>query len=184
MPHFSSKRTAERMIEQCDLPATVLHPAYFIQNDVRLKEPLLKFGAYGMLIGAKGISMVDARDIGDAAARELLRRERADAPLPRETYEVVGPDAITADSVAAIWSDVLGLEIRYGGDDLDALEARLKSLGPQWLAYDMRLMMQRYQQDGAVATAEEVARFTKLLGRAPRTYRDFARETADAWGTQ
>jgi uncharacterized protein YbjT (DUF2867 family) len=181
VPHFSSKRTAERMIERFDLPATILRPAYFIQNDVRQKDALLTHGVFGMPIGAKGISMVDVRDIGDAAARELLRRERASGPLPRETYELVGPDALTADSITAIWSDVLGREIKYGGDDLDAFEALLKSFGPQWLAYDMRLMMARYQQDGAVASAEEIERLGQLLGRAPRSYRDFAEATAQEW---
>jgi uncharacterized protein YbjT (DUF2867 family) len=184
VPHFSSKRTAERMIEQLDLPATVLRPAYFIQNDVRQKDALLQHGVFGMPIGEKGISMVDVRDIGDAAARELLRRERASGPLPRETYDVVGPDAITARDITAIWSDALGREIRYGGDDLDAMEARLKSFGPQWLAYDMRLMLQRYQQDGAVATAAELERFTALLGRAPRSYREFARDMAREWAKE
>jgi uncharacterized protein YbjT (DUF2867 family) len=181
VPHFTGKFTVERMIEHDDLPATVLRPAYFIQNDVRQKEPLLTHGVYGMPIGAKGISMVDVRDIGDAAARELLRRERAAGPLPRETYELVGPDVIDADSVASIWSAALGRTVRYGGDDLDLLEQRLKAAAPPWLAYDMRLMMSRYQRDGAVASAAEIERLTTLLGRAPRSYRDFARDMAATW---
>src|SRR5579864_1369671 len=90
VPHFTGKHTVERMIEHLDLPATVLRPAYFIQNDIRQIEPLLSHGVYGMPIGEKGISMVDVRDIGEAAARELLRRERAARPLPRETYKLVG----------------------------------------------------------------------------------------------
>lgn len=184
VPHFTSKHTVERMIEDCDLPATILRPAYFMQNDIRLKDALLHHGVYGMPIGAKGISMVDVRDIGDAAARELLRRERSDAPLPRETYELAGPDALTADSITAIWRDALQREIRYGGDDLDALEARMKGAGPEWLAYDMRLMMQRYQQDGAVASSQEIARLTSLLGRPPRAYRDFAADAAREWIAQ
>ena len=84
VPHFAGKYTAERMIEALDLPATVLRPAYFIQNDLRQKDPLLAAGVYGMPIGDKGVSMVDIRDIGEAAALELLRRERAPAPLPRK----------------------------------------------------------------------------------------------------
>ncbi len=118
VPRFSSKRTAERMIERIDMPATIPRPAYFIQNDVRQKEPLLKHGLFGMPIGSKGILIVDVRDIGEAAARELQRHEYSADPLPRETYELVGPDALTADSITAIWSDALGREIRYGGDDL------------------------------------------------------------------
>jgi uncharacterized protein YbjT (DUF2867 family) len=161
----------------------VLRPAYFIQNDVRQKDPLLTHGVYGMPIGEKGISMVDVRDIGDAAARELLRRERAGAPLPRETYELVGPDVIDAETVVSIWAEALGRPVRYGGDDLNVLEQRLKSAAPAWLAYDMRLMMGRYQQDGAVASKSEVERLAALLGRQPRSYRDFAVTMAAEWAT-
>jgi uncharacterized protein YbjT (DUF2867 family) len=184
VPHFAGKHAVERMIERYDLPATILRPAYFMQNDARMKDALMKHGVYGMPIGAKGISMVDVRDIGDAAARELLRRERSESPLPRETYELVGPDALTGDSIAAIWAAALNREIRFGGDDLDALEARMKSAGPEWLAFDMRLMMQRYQLDGAVASASEIARLTALLGRAPRAYRHFAADCAQQWSAE
>ncbi|VXC97059.1 NmrA family transcriptional regulator [Burkholderia sp. 8Y] len=184
VPHFTSKFAAERMIEQAGLPATILRPAYFMQNDVRQKEPLLEQGVYAMPIGAKGISMVDVRDIGDAAARELLRRERASAPLPRELYELVGPDAVNADFVTAAWTDALKRPIRHGGDDVTALETRLKGAAPAWLAFDMRLMMQRYVQDGAVATAAPIERMSALLGRPPRSYRDFAIEMASEWTRQ
>ncbi|MGF6727914.1 uncharacterized protein YbjT (DUF2867 family) [Paraburkholderia sp. GAS41] len=183
VPHFTGKHTVERMIEHLDIPATVLRPAYFIQNDVRQKDPLLTHGVYGMPIGEKGISMVDVRDIGDAAARELLSRERAGAPLPRETYELVGPDVIDAKTVVSIWAEALGRPVRYGGDDLNVLEQRLKSAAPAWLAYDMRLMMGRYQQDGAVASKSEVERLAALLGRQPRSYRDFAVAMAAEWAT-
>lgn len=181
VPHFAGKRTAERMIEQYALPATVLRPAYFIQNDLRQKDALLKHGVYGMPIGARGLSMVDIRDIGEAAARELLRRERAATPQPRETYPLVGTDVVSAETVAAIWSEALGRPVRYGGDDLDLLEQRLKAFSPGWLAYDLRLMVGRYQSDGAVATPAEIERFAALLGRAPRGYRDFARAAAAEW---
>ena len=181
VPHFASKMTVERMIHAADLPVTILRPAYFIQNDLRQKDALLGGGVYGMPIGDRGISMVDIRDIGEAAAKELLRRERANGPLPHETYELVGPDALTGTSIAALWSDVLGRPIGYAGNDLDALERRLKSFGPAWLAYDMRLMMRRYQEDGAIATNGEISRLTTLLGHAPRSYRDFAQAAAAAW---
>lgn len=181
VPHFTGKHAVERMIEHIDIPATILRPAYFIQNDIRLKDPLLAHGVYGMPIGAKGISMVDVRDIGEAAALELLRRERAAEPLPRESFELVGPDAITAQMVASIWTEALGRPVQYGGDDLNVFEQRLKSAAPASLAYDMRLMMSRYQQDGAVASKDEVDHLATLLGRQPRSYRDFAKAMAAEW---
>jgi uncharacterized protein YbjT (DUF2867 family) len=101
--------------------------------------------------------------------------------LPRETYELVGPDAITSETVVSIWAEALGRTVRYGGDDLDVLEQRLKAAAPGWLAYDMRLMMSRYQQDGAVASQAQIDHLATLLGRQPRSYRDFAVDMAAAW---
>lgn len=181
VPHFAGKETVERMIAALDLPATVLRPSYFIQNDLRMKDPLLTFGAYGAPIGVKGVSMVDIRDIGDAAAIELVRREQAPGPLGRETYALVGPDGLTGDGIAAIWSEALGRAIRYGGDDLAIMEQRMKTMMPAWHALDLRLMFARYQSDGAVATADDIARLTTLLGRAPRSYAAFARDAAARW---
>jgi uncharacterized protein YbjT (DUF2867 family) len=182
VPHFTGKHAVERMIEAGSLPVTVLRPAYFMQNDLRQKDGLLKQGVYGMPVGQKGISMVDTRDIGAAAACELLRRERSSTPLGRETYDLVGPDSLDGASLAAIWSEVLGRPIRYGGDDLELLEQRMKAFDQAWHAYDIKLMFRRYQTDGAVATAADVSRLTGLLGRAPQRYREFAKEAAAQWG--
>lgn len=181
VPHFAGKYTVERMIEALDLPATVLRPAYFIQNDLRQKDVLLKAGVYGSPIGAKGVSMVDIRDIGEAAAIELVRREQAPTPLGRETYALVGPDSLTGDDIANIWSEALGRAIRYGGDDLVVMEQRMKTMLPAWHALDLRLMFARYQADGAVAATDDIARLTRLLGRSPRSYADFAKDAATQW---
>ncbi len=179
--HFTAKHAVERMLEQMDMPASILRPSYFFQNDVMQKDALQKAGLYVSPVGEIGVSMVDVRDIADAAVLEILRRDAADTPLPRVTYELSGPDALTGTSLAALWSEVLGREVRHAGNDLDAFEASMKSRAPAWIAYDMRAMMARYQRDGAVATPEDLSRLTSLLGRPPRSYRDFAAETARSW---
>ncbi|QKC85301.1 NmrA/HSCARG family protein [Mesorhizobium sp. NZP2077] len=181
VPHFAGKYTVERMIEALDLPATILRPAYFIQNDLRQKDVLLNAGVYGAPIGTKGISMVDIRDIGEAAAIELVRREQAATPLGRETYALVGPDSLTGEGIATIWSEALGRAIRHGGDDLVVMEQRTTTMLPAWHALDLRLMFSRYQTEGAVATADDIERLTKLLGHAPRSYAAFARDAAAQW---
>ena len=56
VPHFSGKHTVERMIEQFDIPATILRPAYFFQNDASLKTPILEHGVYAMPVGSVGLS--------------------------------------------------------------------------------------------------------------------------------
>jgi uncharacterized protein YbjT (DUF2867 family) len=181
VPHFAGKYTVERMIEQFDLPATILRPAYFIQNDASMKEVLVGKGIYPMPVGGKGVSMVDTRDIADIAASCLLQRERAGAPLPREVIELVGPQALTGAALAGIWSGVLGKPINYGGDDLDAFEAQLASRAPGWMARDIRLMLGRFQRDGMVGSDSAVARMAELLGRPPRSYGDFTKGAAREW---
>lgn len=181
VPHFTAKYTIERAIEQYDLPATVLRPSYFMQNDESLQVPLTEYGVYPMALGDVGVAMVDTGDIADIAVGALLRRERAPGALPREVIEIAGPEAITGASAAKIWSDVLGKPIAYGGSDLDAAEAAIGRNAPSWSAYDLRLMLARFQADGMLAKASALDIMTSLLGRAPRRYEDFVRETVQGW---
>ncbi|WP_438390940.1 SDR family oxidoreductase [Caballeronia sp. DA-9] len=184
VPHFTGKYTVERMIEEFDLPATILRPCYFMQNDVSLKEVIAKNSVYPMPVGSVGVSMVDTGDIAQIAAAFLLKRERSATPLPREVVELVGPQAMTGGALAAIWTEALGKPVNYGGDDLDAFEAQMASRAPSWVARDMRLMVGRFQQDGMAANDDALARMSELLGRAPRSYRDFALDTAKAWAAE
>src|ERR1700712_2528450 len=181
VPHFTGKYTVERMIEEFDLPATILRPSYFMQNDVSMKELIAGKSIYPMPLGSMGVSMADTRDIAEMAAISLLQRERSATPLPREVIEVVGPQAMTGGALAAIWTEALGKPVSYGGDDLDAFEAQMASRAPGWMARDIRLMLGRFQRDGMAANERAVARMTELLGRPPRSYRDFAIETAKEW---
>lgn len=164
VPHFAGKYTVERMIEDCDLPATILRPNYFMQNDLAMKDSLIGRGVYPWPIGSRGVSMVDTRDIAKAAALCLHKRENATEPLPRETIEIAGPDAMMGEEIAEIWSRVLEREIRYGGDDLAVFENQFASFAPRWMARDMRLMLSRFQTHGMVAKSETIACLTDLLG--------------------
>jgi uncharacterized protein YbjT (DUF2867 family) len=176
VPHFTSKHTVERMIESLDMPATILRPAYFMQNERMVQQAIQGYGVYPMPIGSAGVSMVDARDIADVAVAELLRRDRAHTPLPRVTLDVVGPDALTGGSAAKIWSSALGREVTYAGDDVAAFETQMASFGPAWMAYDMRLMMAGIQKFGMHGSEGAVKRIEAMLGRPLRTYADFVKE--------
>jgi uncharacterized protein YbjT (DUF2867 family) len=178
VPHFAGKFAVERMIEQMGLQATILRPAYFMNNDVTIKDVVTGYGVYPMPIGGKGLAMIDVRDIGEIAAIELIRREQAAAPLPLDRINLVGPDTLTGADVAAIWTDVLKRPIAYPGDDTAAFEQNLRQFMPSWMAFDMRLMAERFLTDGMRPKAGDVARLTTLLGRPLRSYRDFAAEIA------
>jgi uncharacterized protein YbjT (DUF2867 family) len=180
VPHFTSKHTVERMIESLDIAATILRPAYFMQNERMVQQVIQNYGVYPMPIGSAGVSMVDTRDIADVAVAELLRRDRARTRLPRVTLDVVGPEALTGVSAAKIWSSALGREVTYAGDDVAAFEKQMASFGPAWLAYDMRLMMSGIQKLGMQSAQDAVNRVQAILGRPLRTYVDFVKEAVTA----
>lgn len=184
VPHFVSKFAVEQQIARCAVAATILRPSYFMQNDVRLEDGLLTRGSYEMPIGSRGISMVDTRDVAEAAARELLRRERAAMPLPSTTVAMVGADVMHGAALAEVWTAVLGRTVAPGSEDLDALEQQLRAFSPAWLAYDLKLMFRAYQTAGAAATPDEVRQTIDVLGREPRRYRAFAEETARLWAAR
>ena len=45
---------------------------------------------------------------------------------------------------------------------------------PSWMAFDMRLMAERFATVGMVPQAGDVERLTEMLGRPLYSYRDFA----------
>lgn len=182
VPHFTGKHTVERMIETLDLPATILRPAYFMQNDIQIQPVVESYGVFPMPIGAIGCAMVDARDIADIAVAELLRRDRAPQPLPRLMLEVVGPEVINGPAAAAVWSRALGRDIHYAGDDVQAFEAQLAQNAPGWMAYDLRLMMSGIQRLGQIAADGAAQQLEQLLGRPLRTYAAFVAERVQAAG--
>ena len=130
--------------------------------------------------GRERLNGVDARDIAEVAAIELIRREQAPGKLPIDTINLVGPDTLTGPEVAAIWSDILKRPIAYGGDDPSGFEQNLATFMPKWMAYEMRLMAERYVSDGMIPEAGDVECLTKILGRSLHSYRDFATELAPA----
>lgn len=180
VPHFAGKFGVERMLEQMGFGATILRPAYFMDNDHSIKDVVRNYGVYPMPIGSKGLAMVDVRDIAEVAAIELLRRERASEPLPLARINLVGPDTLTGEAVAALWSAALGRPVAYGGDDTAGFETNLRNAMPHWMAYDMRLMAERFLTDGMVPEAGDVGRLVQLLGRPLHSYRDFVHAVANA----
>jgi uncharacterized protein YbjT (DUF2867 family) len=179
VPHFASKLAVENALREFGVPYTILRPGYYIQNDGTLKGAIAGAGIYPMPIGTAGIAAVDIRDIAEAAAISLTQPGH-----DGQTYDLVGPTNLTGPGNAALWSKLLGKEIRYTGHNFDQFEEQMRARGTAWAAYDLRMMFQGYFDRGFAATETEITRVTQLLGHAPRSYGDFATETAAIWNAQ
>lgn len=176
MPHFGSKLPIETVVKASGISYTILRPNNYFQNDYLFKDAMLKYGIYPQPIGDIGVSRVDVRDIAEAAAIAFTTSGHEG-----QTYNLVGPQVHTGKSTAEVWSRALSKPIAYGGNDLDAWEQQSLQFLPAWMVFDFRLMYQYFQDKGLKATPADIDRLTKLLGRAPRSFEDFAMETARLW---
>jgi uncharacterized protein YbjT (DUF2867 family) len=176
LPHFGSKVGVETAVKASPFEWTILRPNNFYQNDSWFRDALLQSGVYPQPLGDAGVSRVDVRDIAEAAAIALTTGAHAG-----QTYNLVGPEALTGKKTAEIWSRALDRPIAYAGNDLDAWEKQSLGYMPAWMVFDFRLMYRFFQENGFTATREDIERQTRLLGHPPRRFEDYARETAAAW---
>lgn len=175
--HCGIKYLSEYVIRNSGIPYTFIRPNYLMQNDYRHKESLLEHGIYGSPLGDVGVSRVDVRDVAEAAAIVLTTPGHEGKAFP-----IASSDIFTGESTAEVWSKALNKPIKYiGHDDMDGFEARMSQIRPPHMAHDMRLMYEGFQKDGFIASAGDIERLTRLLGRKPRNYYDFVDETEKMW---
>jgi uncharacterized protein YbjT (DUF2867 family) len=136
VPHFASKLAVENALREFGVPYTILRPGYYIQNDANLKAALTGPGVYPMPIGPAGIAVADVRDIAEAAAISLTEEGHEG-----QTYDIVATTMISGPGNAALWSKLLGKEIKYTGHDFDQWEQGMRSRMPSWSAFDLRMML-------------------------------------------
>jgi uncharacterized protein YbjT (DUF2867 family) len=175
-PHFASKIAIEQGLKALGLPCTILRPNNFYQNDVWFKDAILQYGVYPQPLGDIGCSRVDTRDIADAAVRALTE----DGHLGK-TYTLAGPDPLTGADCANEFSKALGKPVVYAGNDLVAWAKSMAPYLPAWAVFDFALMYAMFQARGLKATPAQLGETRTILGREPRRFSDYVRESVAAW---
>lgn len=175
IPHFATKiPVRERLL--AGQGHVVLDANFFMQNDL-LAAPALKAGVYPLPIGSTGVYSVDARDVGQAAFRAMTRSDWDGRAVP-----VCGSDRVTGPSAAELYARTADRPFAYPGDAIDPFIEGIRHAMPmdEWIENDLRKMMQVTQRKGCPADAYAIEACTELLGRPPRRYEDFVRETVAA----
>jgi len=176
IPHFGSKVPIENAVRDSGLEHTILRPNNFYQNDIWFKDAILQSGVYPQPIGMVGLSRVDVRDIADAAVHSLTKPGHNG-----DIYTLGGPEALTGEDVAKIYSRHLGREIRYGGNDLNAWEIEASKMLPDYMVHDFRIMYDHFQKKGLLSTPADMALQRKALGHEPRTFDAYVGELVASW---
>ena len=158
------------------VPYTLLRNNGYMQTLLMIAPAVAQSDAFSMATGDGRIGHIDVRDVAAVAA------EIAAAPAAHvgKTYWPSGPAALSGADVAAVLSDVLGRRISFHAISYEQqLEAMLSVGMPRPVAEDnARVIALVAEGDTEYVTGDVMS----ILGRPPRSFAQFARDYAGAFG--
>ena len=169
----------EEKLKGTKLGWSILRPNGFMQNIVTYNAPTIRSeGAFYAAMGKAKTSVIDVRDIAEAAARIL----GAPGEHNGKTYELNGPEAVSNDEIAERISRVTGRTVKYVDIPEEAQRKAMLDAGmPEWQVKAL-LELQEYYVSGKCGDVTDV--LPKLLGHAPRTLDRFLEENKDSFRSQ
>lgn len=161
----------ERVLRDTGQPFVILRPNSFMQVLVgQLMMPALR--ATGKVvdpIGAAGISVIDARDVGAVSARALTRHD-----WDGQTLVLTGPRPVSYPELAELVSARSGVPLTTVNVTLDEVRTSLIGRGmPDWEADHFREMYELFRAGASEFVTDTVHDVT---GSSPRTIEAFLDE--------
>lgn len=161
----------EAAIRESGIAYTFLRPNLFMQGLLAFRSTIKEQNAFYAAAGDAKVSLVDVRDIAQVAVAALTGSGHEN-----KIYDLTGPQALSHAEVASCFSDVLGRKITFVDVPPESMhEALIGMKMPVWQAEGLLEDYAHYRRGEAEAVATGVK---DAIGKAPRTFEDFARDYA------
>jgi uncharacterized protein YbjT (DUF2867 family) len=161
----------ESALETSGMAYTFLRPNLFMQGLLSFRSTIATQHAFYAAAGDARVSVVDVRDVADAAVAALTESGREG-----QRYELTGPEALTHSEMAEHLSAALGRHVTFTDIPLEAMRDALLGVGfPVWQADGLVEEYTLYRRGEAAVVDSGVLDAT---GHAPRDFTDFARDYA------
>ncbi|QLQ36623.1 NAD(P)H-binding protein [Micromonospora robiginosa] len=163
-------RAAEEAIGAAAPDATLLRPGPFHTNALWWAKTIREQGTVRCLVGNTPGAPVDPDDLAALAVAALTGDGHA-----RRRYEVTGPEVLTSAEQARVLSDELGRELAFevaSPDDVVAMFAGITGDRPAAESNVAAL------HSPAVPWGRTTGTLERVLGRKPRTFREWAAANA------
>ena len=170
---------AERSIEGSGLEWTFLRPNFFMQNYLDFADAIRTTGVLASPAGEGRHADIDARDVGEVAARVLTE----DGHEGR-SYELTGAEAYSFGDVARRIAKVTGREVRFvDQSEEDGYRALVKAGESEWSARAWVELLDWFQRGEGTRNGSAVSLgVEEILDRPPRSLDVFLRENVRAFG--
>ena len=171
-------RQAELHLERSGLRYNIIRPNWFMQNfNTFWIQGILQAGKIFLPTGKAKGSFIDARDIA-AVASELLTSSRHE----QQAFDLTGAQALDHDEVAAILSKASGRPITYEDIPDEAMLSALTGAGlPRDYAEFLLIILGAFKAGAAQRITQAVP---EIIGRAPISLEQYAKDYRDAWAPQ
>ena len=164
----------ERIVEDAGATFTHLRPNWYMQNYHTHYLASIRQGGIDHYIGAAKVSWIDARDIGAVGATVLV-----EAGHENHAYTLTGGEALDHHEVAALLSAAAGREIRYTARSHDDTRTAMRAAGYPESTIEYSIETYRYIERGECSRISPAV--SRILGRAPIRFADYARDHAALW---
>lgn len=159
------------------IPYTIVKPHFFMQNLLMAAASIAQQGVMYLPLADSRMGLIDSRDISEFAARVL-----SEAGHEGKIYTLTGPASVTMHQVAAAIGDATGKPVRYEPVPLEAAWQSMVQAGiDEWTVNLTCDYFAAYSTNwGDLVTND----FQSVVGNAPRSIAEFAKDFAGAFGKQ
>lgn len=160
---------AEDHIRASGMDWTMIRPTFFMQNLLGSARTIKADNTISLPVGTGKIAATDLRDAASVMAKVLT----SNGAHANQSYDLTGPGLMTMDEVAAVFSKVLGREIRYVEQPLEDFRAYLSQFLPPWRVNAVCEEFEGIAKGSVDHTTDNVK---KILGREPISVEQFIRD--------
>lgn len=173
-PYIPHRKIELHLLER-QVPYTFLRPGFFSQNvGDQYRRDIVEDDRLYVPAGDGEVAWTDARDLGEVAAKALL-----DPAMRNQAYVLTGTEKQNFAETAAILSEQLGRTIRYQPASALGFAHHLWSRGGPLMFAAVVTLLHLGIRKGNAAIVDPA--LETLLGRKPRTIRDYVRDHLHLW---
>lgn len=160
---------SEAHIRASGLAWTMIRPTFFTQAFLAPAATIREKNLISMPAGLGTIAPTDLRDVGEVVRCVLTRPGHEN-----RSYDLTGPELLTFAEVAACFSRVLGREIRYIDQPMDAFRARLESV--KLAPWRVAAVCKEFESIATGVIDHTTGTMAQLLGRPATSLEQFIRD--------
>ncbi|ORZ33199.1 hypothetical protein BCR44DRAFT_50108 [Catenaria anguillulae PL171] len=165
----------ETLVSESGIPCAFLRSSFFMQSLLSHYREIRDYCTISLPIGRGTTAPVDVKDVARAACAILVDP----AMHAFKAYDLMGPQVLSGDDLAAAASRALGRRITFRACDPNEFIQVYRDHGvPEWLARGFFEILDLHAT-GGMGSGEEVGFFMHLTGHEPTTVETFFRACAD-----